>query len=196
MVSIGPTSRCRSRSIPLSNHFLCTRASTLEPCRAAQSRRPEPVCLYANGVTRVLRGMPFRAAACTGALYHIEIYIVCRDLPDLEAGVYQYAAHDHSLRQIRRGDFRRTLVEASGEEPSVAAAPAIVVCTSTFWRNAWKYRARAYRHCLLGLRHHAGQPVRRRRRQQHSSPTRPRLRRPRRQCACSTSTQRRRRRCA
>ena len=24
----------------------------------------------------------------------------------------------------------------------------MVVCTSTFWRNAWKYRSRAYRHCF------------------------------------------------
>src|SRR5207244_9409707 len=23
----------------------------------------------------------------------------------------------------------------------------VVVCASTFWRNAWKYQARAYRHC-------------------------------------------------
>ena len=68
-------------------------------------------------------------------------------MPTSKPALYHYAAHDHSLRQIRRGDFRRTLVEASGEEPSVAAAPAILVCTSTFWRNAWKYRARAYRHC-------------------------------------------------
>src|SRR5512141_3158319 len=33
-------------------------------------------------------------------------------------------------------------------EPAVAAAPALLVCTSTFWRNAWKYQARAYRHCF------------------------------------------------
>ena len=28
----------------------------------------------------------FRAAACTGALYHIELYVVCGDLPELQAG--------------------------------------------------------------------------------------------------------------
>src|SRR5262245_37931624 len=27
----------------------------------------------------------FRAAACTGALYHIDLYLVCGDLPDLPA---------------------------------------------------------------------------------------------------------------
>ena len=31
-------------------------------------------------------------------------------------------------------------------EPHVAAAPVVLIASSTFWRNAWKYRARAYRH--------------------------------------------------
>ncbi len=108
------------------------------------------LCLYSNGITRWLRRgggeMPFRAAACTGALYHIELYLVSGDIPGLPAGVYHYGAHDHALRQLRAGDFRGALVEATGQEPSVAQAPLIVVSTSTFWRNAWKYEARAYRH--------------------------------------------------
>jgi hypothetical protein len=33
----------------------------------------------------------FRAAACTGALYEVELYLVCGDLVDLEAGVYHFA---------------------------------------------------------------------------------------------------------
>src|SRR5260370_40692423 len=31
-------------------------------------------------------------------------------------------------------------------EPAVARAPATIVCTGTYWRNAWKYAARTYRH--------------------------------------------------
>jgi SagB-type dehydrogenase family enzyme len=116
------------------------------PDRAAIAR----LCYYANGITKVLNrpggGVPFRAAACTGALYHIEAYVVCGELPDLAAGVYHYGAHDHALRRLRAGDFRRVLAAATGAEPSVAHAPAVVACTSTFWRNAWKYQARAYRH--------------------------------------------------
>ena len=38
----------------------------------------------------------FRAAACTGALCEIELYLICGDLPDLEAGVYHFGAHDFS----------------------------------------------------------------------------------------------------
>ena len=31
-------------------------------------------------------------------------------------------------------------------EPAVARAPATIICTGTYWRNAWKYQARTYRH--------------------------------------------------
>ncbi len=106
---------------------------------------------FSAGITKrgVVAGggqMYFRAAACTGALYHIELYLVCGDLPDLPAGVYHFGPHDFSLRCLRRGDFRGVLAEASGGEPAVSQAPAVLVTTSVFWRNAWKYQARAYRH--------------------------------------------------
>ncbi|HUG13831.1 MAG TPA: SagB family peptide dehydrogenase [Thermomicrobiales bacterium] len=108
------------------------------------------LCYHSNGVTRrrVLgnRAIEFRACACTGALYHMEIYVVCGDLPDLPAGVYHYGAHDHSLRRLRTGDYRRALLDATGGEPSLAEARAVLGVTSTFWRNAWKYQTRAYRH--------------------------------------------------
>ncbi len=90
----------------------------------------------------------FRAAACTGALYHIEVYLVCGPLAGLDAGVYHFGAHDFSLRRLRAGDHRGALVAATGGEPSVAEAPATLVCTTTYWRNAWKYQARAYRHAF------------------------------------------------
>jgi SagB-type dehydrogenase family enzyme len=90
----------------------------------------------------------FRAAACTGALYHIELYLVCGELPDLQAGVYHFSVHDLALRKLRPGDFRREAVQAAAGAPVAAGAPAILACTSTYWRNAWKYQARAYRHCF------------------------------------------------
>ncbi|MBZ5569338.1 MAG: SagB/ThcOx family dehydrogenase [Acidobacteriia bacterium] len=87
-----------------------------------------------------------RAAACTGALYEIELYLICGDLPELEAGVYQFAPAEFGLRKLRAGDFRSVLVHASGAHPAVQRAPATIVCTGTYWRNAWKYQARTYRH--------------------------------------------------
>src|SRR5579864_446790 len=88
----------------------------------------------------------FRAAACTGALYEIELYIVCQDLLGLAAGVYHFGAAEFGLRQLRAGDYRRHIVEATTIDSSVPNAPVIVICSGTYWRNAWKYRSRTYRH--------------------------------------------------
>jgi len=107
---------------------------------------------YSAGITKRIRSphgeMLFRAASCTGALYHIDLYLVCGDLPDLEAGVYHFGVHDFTLRRLRRGDFRGELVRATADEPAVALARVILICSSTFWLNSWKYQARAYRHCF------------------------------------------------
>jgi len=88
----------------------------------------------------------FRAAACTGALYEVELYLVCSDLINLPAGVYQFAPAEFGLRKLRVGDYRGVLLKATGGEPAIAHAPLTIVCTCTYWRNAWKYQDRTYRH--------------------------------------------------
>src|SRR3990170_4676950 len=56
----------------------------------------------------------FRAAACTGALYHIDLYIVTRDIEGLEAGVYHFGPHDFSLRTLRKGNLLGVIMSATG----------------------------------------------------------------------------------
>ncbi len=105
---------------------------------------------HSAGVTR-RRTWPggeiyFRAAACTGALYEIELYLVTSDLEALPAGVYHFSPADFSLRRLREGDWRHVLAAATAAEPAVAHAPVSIVATGIYWRNAWKYGARTYRH--------------------------------------------------
>src|SRR5579859_3069971 len=109
---------------------------------------------YSAGITKVLRRretgrtIEFRAYACTGALFHIELYLVCGDIGGLAAGVYHLDPQGPSIRQLRAGDYRRVLVEASGYEPNVEQAQAILVATDVIARNAVKYQAREYRHAF------------------------------------------------
>ncbi len=82
---------------------------------------------FSAGVTRQ-RKYPggeiyFRAAACTGALYEIELYLVCRGIPELEAGVYHFAVAEFGLRKLRDGDFSGVLREATGDHPRSNALP-------------------------------------------------------------------------
>lgn len=144
--------------IPLPRQFRETRVPALRAiAEVAQRENTIPdlqtlsqLLYFAAGVTRrrTFSGgeIYFRAAACTGALYEIELYLACGPLPGLEAGLYHYAVGEFGLRRLRTGDFRRVLLEASADEPSMAHAPVIVICTATYWRNAWKYQARTYRH--------------------------------------------------
>jgi len=108
------------------------------------------ILYFSAGITKQRKSpggeIYFRAAACTGALYEIELYVVTGDLPSLDAGVYHFNPADVSLRLLRKGDFRGNLAQASASEPAVAGAPVTIICTGTYWRNAWKYHARTYRH--------------------------------------------------
>ncbi|MQG71062.1 MAG: SagB/ThcOx family dehydrogenase, partial [SAR202 cluster bacterium] len=89
----------------------------------------------------------YRAAASAGALYPIELYLVCGDFHGLAAGVYHYAPADNALTQLREGDFRGNLAAAAADD-SLATVLATIVSTAVFWRSAWKYRTRGYRYCF------------------------------------------------
>ncbi|CBE69420.1 MAG: SagB/ThcOx family dehydrogenase [Candidatus Methylomirabilis oxygeniifera] len=109
------------------------------------------VLFYCGGLTKKKvspggEAQYFRAASCTGALYEVEIYVVCGDLPRLPAGVYHFCPVDFALRRLRAGDLRGELARATAGDTSISSAPVILVLTAIFWRNAWKYQARAYRH--------------------------------------------------
>src|SRR5437763_615895 len=74
----------------------------------------------------------FRAAACTGALYEIELYLVCGDLPDLSAGVYHFGVAEFGLRQLRAGDYRQILAQATPNPKQVAEAHFTIIFIGTY----------------------------------------------------------------
>ena len=108
------------------------------------------VLFHAAGVSRVKTypggaRVHFRAAPSTGALYQTEAYVVAGAVEGLAPGVYHFGPGDFSLRQLRAGDFRAALAHAAADD-AIAGQPASVVLSAIYWRNAWKYRERAYRH--------------------------------------------------
>ncbi len=121
-------------------------------------RRSEPPDLpalarmlyLAAGITKVKRHaggeILLRAYPNTGALHHVDLYVVAGELPDLAAGVYHFAPNDFALRRLRAGDHRARLALASGGCRELARAALVIASASTWWRNAWKYQSRAWRH--------------------------------------------------
>jgi SagB-type dehydrogenase family enzyme len=88
----------------------------------------------------------FRTYASAGALYPVEVYLVCGELDGLGAGVYHNLPHGDQLVRLREGDHRPSLVRASADDPAVVHSPVVLALTGMPWRSAWKYAERGYRH--------------------------------------------------
>ncbi|HXF39394.1 MAG TPA: SagB/ThcOx family dehydrogenase [Blastocatellia bacterium] len=112
--------------------------------------RLSSVLYYSAGVTKhkTYAGgeLYFRAAACAGALYPVETYVVCGEIEGMAAGVYHFSPGDFALRKLRDGDLRGVLARATSDEAHVVAAPVTLIYTAMSWRSTWKYRDRAYRY--------------------------------------------------
>ena len=109
------------------------------------------LCYYAAGALQETtyhgNWKLFRAASCTGALYHVDLYPVVGEGGPVPAGVYHFDPATLSLDVLREGDFRGVLADAS-RDPRVQEAPVTFVAASEWWRNAWKYTERTYRHAF------------------------------------------------
>jgi SagB-type dehydrogenase family enzyme len=87
----------------------------------------------------------FRTYSSAGALYPVEVYAACGDLPGLAAGLYHFHSGELALRRLRDHDVRGVLA-AAADEPALNEAGVVLLLTGILWRTAWKYQARGYRH--------------------------------------------------
>ncbi len=99
----------------------------------------------AQGITDKNRG--FRAAPSAGALYPLEVYAVTRE------GVYRYLPKEHSLKPVRKGDFRGSLCEAALNQPSVKNAPLVIVIAADYSRTTRKYKSHGTRYVHMEVGH-------------------------------------------
>ena len=102
----------------------------------------------AISATKVVPSTGFKYALrvnpSSGNLHPTEFHFITRGLKDWPDGLYHYRPSSHMAEQRAIGDFR---LSATSE------APIVFILTSIAWREAWKYRARAYRYCLLDIGH-------------------------------------------
>jgi SagB-type dehydrogenase family enzyme len=71
---------------------------------------------------------------------------------DVDDGLYHYRVDQHALELRSPGAWTQHLAKAL-LIPWAAESSLIVGLTSIFWREAWKYRDRAYRYCCHDLGH-------------------------------------------
>jgi len=86
-----------------------------------------------------------RVNPSSGNLHPTEFHFITRGLKDWADGLYHYRVASHMAEQRALGDFELKSMGGCG--------PIVFVLTSIAWREAWKYRARAYRYCLHDIGH-------------------------------------------
>ena len=106
-----------------------------------------------TGIQRIEHGYEFRTAPSAGALYPIETYVAVNNVEDVEKGIYHYNIKNHSLEQIKTGDFGNKLAHAALNQKICADASVVFIWTAVFMRSKWKYAQRAYRYAYLDAGH-------------------------------------------
>ncbi len=86
-----------------------------------------------------------RVNPSSGNLHPTEFHFCTRGLKEWPDGLYHYRPSSHMAEQRALGAFDISLAGAP--------APIVFVLTSIAWREAWKYRDRAYRYCLHDMGH-------------------------------------------
>ncbi|MEV0088512.1 SagB family peptide dehydrogenase [Saccharopolyspora sp. NPDC050642] len=74
-----------------------------------------------------------------------ELYLWMPRAGEVPAGIYHYDTLHHGLALIREGDFRAELGRLLGAD--VDDVHSVLLLSSLFWKNAFKYRGYSYRLC-------------------------------------------------
>ena len=88
-----------------------------------------------------------RVNPSSGNLHPTEFHFLTRGLTAWPDGLYHYRPSSHMAEQRAVGDLNLNFADSD------SSAPVVFVLTSIAWREAWKYRDRAYRYCLHDIGH-------------------------------------------
>ncbi len=99
----------------------------------------------AQGITDPKR--KFRAAPSAGALYPMELYLVC------SKGVFHYLPDGHKLERIKQQDLRQELSNAAWGQNFVAEAGVSIVICAIYGRTTWRYGQRGIRYVDMEAGH-------------------------------------------
>lgn len=108
---------------------------------------------YAPGVKLLKKGVP-----SAGGLHPTEAYVLVRRVEGISPGLYHYHPVDHALEPLCMLDSEETAMLARkfvAAQAYFIDVPVMVIPTSRFRRNFWKYRnhAKAYRALILDVGH-------------------------------------------
>jgi SagB-type dehydrogenase family enzyme len=90
-----------------------------------------------------------RTAPSAGARYPLELYLLVTRVQDLQAGIYKYLPHEHTLMTVAAGDWAKELEKAAVGQSSVGNAAAVFIITGVFERTTERYGDRGVRYVYI-----------------------------------------------
>jgi SagB-type dehydrogenase family enzyme len=93
-----------------------------------------------------------RVNPSSGNLHPTETHLIVRGVDGLPDGCYHFRVDEFALEARHQGKVD-SILAALNEHCGLPPACLTVLLTSIFWREAWKYRDRAFRYCCLDLGH-------------------------------------------
>jgi SagB-type dehydrogenase family enzyme len=106
--------------------------------------------LTVDGITSATRVFP-----SAGAIYPLEIYVVCGEVNGLQAGIYKYNYKNHSLKLIKKGDFREELTKSALNQFFISQAPASFVWVAKYEKMSFYGERGKTRYIHIDLGHSA-----------------------------------------
>ncbi|MBS0581508.1 MAG: putative peptide maturation dehydrogenase [Proteobacteria bacterium] len=114
----------------------------------------------ARSVDETTLGIPLlkKGVPAAGALHATEAYLIVQHVEGVEPGLYHYHPVEHALEPMRKLDpdaIPALIKSLTAAQEYFADAHVVVIATSRFFRNFWKYRnhSKAYRALILDVGH-------------------------------------------
>ncbi len=129
--------------------------------RSIRDFTPEPISqsqlsqiLWATqGITDTSR--KYRSAPSAGAIYPLEIFVVCgrNRVEEIDEGTYHYNTVNHSLSLHYKGDVRHELARAALDQEFIYQAPVDIVICALYGRTTARYSTRGERYVHIEVGH-------------------------------------------
>ena len=132
---------------------LARRASRAPASQSGLALAEVSTLLHAAYGTRSTDRGTRRCVPSAGALYPLELYAWCPEVPGVPRRLLHYDPFSHRLETLGDREVGPDLAGALTDPTSSERAALVVVLTAVLWRSRFKYGARGYRFALVEAGH-------------------------------------------
>ncbi|MFH1127164.1 MAG: SagB/ThcOx family dehydrogenase [archaeon] len=94
-----------------------------------------------------------RTIPSAGAIYPLELFVITKNIPELDNGIYYYHPQEHALELKEPGDHTKNLTSACFHQQFIEDAAFTIIITGDFERTKKRYGPRGERYVFMEAGH-------------------------------------------